>query len=237
MQSSTPLKTSLSWMTITYSGEFAVPLFDLIERFGALQRKIYQAIYSDYPFALDAAGVVTASGGSTPEKFLKFTLFRGNATIELTPTGLILDFQNLAVSDVEIVKRCIEKTLEAVRGTCIDANLRHEALNTSCTLDVVDGDAYEHLSFLLDANLKIAPAEVGAAELFPVFAVELANEAEFWRTTASIKVAPDRGALFVFARTEYAKDDAGGSLNHRVDQQYRIINALLTRIQVEVNPP
>ena len=234
MQTTTLLKTSLSGMAITYGGDFAVPLFDLNEHFGALQRKVYQAIRSDYPFALDAAGVVTAWGGSIQEKFLKFSLFRENATIELTPTHLILGFQNLAASDVEIVKRCIEKTLDVVLGTCADASLRQEAFNTSCTLDIVDGDAQEHLSLLLGANVKINPVEVGATELIPVFAVELANEEELWRTSANVKVEQNGKALFAFAGTEYSNGNARDLLSQRVDQQFRIINTLLTRIQVEV---
>ena len=223
-------------MTITYTGDFAVPLFDMNERFGALQTDIYQAIYSDYPFALNAADISTAWGGSIRERFLRFSLFGGNATIELTPVQLVLDFQNLGGSDVDVAKRCIEKTLEAVRETYADANMLHEALSTSCTLDVPDGNVREHLSFLSDANVGISPAEVGATELFPVFAVELANEHESWHSTATVKIAHDRQALFVFSRTEYAQDGAGGSIGHRIDQQYLLINALLMRIQVQVNP-
>lgn len=231
----TLLKTSLSWMTITYSGDFETPLFDLNERFGELQRKIYHAIYSQYPFALDAADMTTAWGASIREKFLRLTLFRGNATIELTPAQLVLDFQNLVVSDIKVVKQCIETTLEVVRRTCVDAGVRQEALYTSCTLNSVEGSAHAHLSSLMASNVGIDPSEVGATELLPVFAVELENGLESWRSTANVKLAQDREALFVFARTEYAQPNEGVSLGDRVDQQYRLISALLAKVHVQVN--
>ena len=227
------MKTVLSWMSITYQGRFAVPLFDLDERSSALQRQIYQAIHSRYSFALDAADTAVASGSSIRDKYLRFTLFRGNATIELTPTLLTMNFRNLIVQDIAVAKECIEATIEAMRETCSDANILNETISTSCSLNPIDGDAHTQLSVLMANNVGIEPSDVGATEKLPVLAVELENATQQWNASANVTVSRDRKELFAFAQTEYGQ--AGDrSLGDRIDQQYRIIAALLAKIQVQV---
>ena len=228
------MRASIAQRSMGYQGTFAIPLFDWTKQAGKLQRRIYEAIYSCYPYALDAADVNVSTGDSTHDPRLFLAMFSGNASIELTPAALELDFHNLNnETDIGVGKQCIDLTLRAVREVCADIVIPTETITTTFFLHPIHGDAMDHLAAVAAPNIGIDPAAVGATEQYPVIAVELGNPPEHWHAAANVTVSPQGTSLYVFCQTEYA-ENSDCSLDDYVDHQHCLVAALLSRIQVEV---
>lgn len=227
------MRASIAQRFMGYQGTFAIPLFDWAKQAGELQRRIYEAIYSCYPYALDAADVNVSTGDSARDPRLFLAMFSGNASIELTPAALELDFRNLNNdADFYIGKQCINLTLRAVREVCADVVISTETITTTFFLHPIHGGAMDHLAAVAAPNIGIDPSSVGATEQYPVIAVELGNPTEQWHATANVTVSHQGASLCVFCQTEYA-ENSDCSLDY-ADHQHRLIVALLSRIQVEV---
>lgn len=227
------MRASVAQRAMEYQGTFAIPLFDWAKQTGELQRRIYEAIYSCYPYALDATDVNVSTENSIHDTRLFLAMFGGNASIELTPVALELDFRNLNNdADFSIGKQCINLTLRAMHEVCADVVISTETITTTFFLHPIHGGAMDHLASVAAPNVGIDPSAVGATEQYPVIAVELGNPTEHWHATANVTVSHQGASLYVFCQTEYA-ENSDCSLDY-VDHQRCLIAALLSRIQVEV---
>ena len=98
------MKASFSEMNIEYRADFALPLFDVIPQAPKLQARIYAGVRKLYPYALNMDDIHVLTGGMQSDTGLRIKMFGGNASINLTPMQLAIDFSNLNADDVEICK-------------------------------------------------------------------------------------------------------------------------------------
>ncbi len=224
------MKATLGWMSIGYSTEFAVPLFDLVTKAPELQQRIYTGVRAEYPFALQTADMHVAPSGLQSETGLRITMFGGNASVNLTPVRAALEFSNLNAvkEDLDVCKKCIDLVTEALNKSCADVVIQTETITSSLRLEA-EGDAAGHLAAIAAANVRLNPGEFGATEDHPVVSIEISNSANKWRSSASVTV--NAGNFFVYCQTRY--DDRRSSVSDRIDAQLSLLDGVLTRVQVE----
>ncbi len=214
-------------MEIGYQADFAVPLFDVIPQAPKLQARIYAGVRNFYPYALDADDMYVSTGGMQSDTGLRIKMFGGNASVNLTPVRLAIDFSNLNENDVEICKKCIDLIAVALNETCTDVAMLNETISIFLKLGG-EGNAAEHLGKISAANVRVDPSQFGATEEYPVVAIELGNPVDRWRS--SIKVTADQDGFTIFCHHV----DSQKSVSDRIDAQYRLIGGILSRIQVEL---
>lgn len=223
------MKASFAGMELGYQADFDVPLFDLIPQAPELQARIYAGIRGLYPYALNADDMYVSTGGMQSDTGLRIKMFGGNASVNLTPVRLTIDFSNLNDNDVEICKQCIDLITAALNETCTNMVMRDETIGIFLKLSG-EGNAAEHLGRISAANVRVDPSHFGATEEHPVVAIDLGNPIDGWRTSTEITAEQDE--FTILCRTHYA----GGqkSIRDRIDAQYRLIDGILLRIQVEL---
>ena len=224
------MKATLGWMSIGYEAEFAVPLFDLITKAPELQQRIYSGVRALYPYALRTADMHISPSGLQSETGLRITMFGGNGSANLTPVRTVLEFSNLSAgTDLPICKKCIDLIAEALSKSCADVLIQTETIRSSLRLET-EGDAAGHLAGIAAANIRLNPVEFGATEDHPIVSIEISNAAQLWRSSANVTV--NAGEFVVFCHSRY--DDRRSSVGDRIDAQLRLLDGILTRIQVEL---
>lgn len=88
------MKASFAGMEIGYQADFDVPLFDVIPQAPKLQARIYAGVRGLYPYALNTDDIHVATGGMQSDTGLRIKMFGGNASVNLTPVRLAIDFSN-----------------------------------------------------------------------------------------------------------------------------------------------
>ena len=224
------MKASFAGMDIGYQADFAVPLFDMIPQAPELQARIYASVRDLYSYALNIDDMYVSTGGMQSNTGLRLKMFGGNASVDMTPGRLSIDFSNLNAKDVEICKKCIDLIAVALNETCANVDISAETLSIFLKLSG-EGDAAGHLGKISNTNVRVDPFQFGATEEHPVIAIELGNSVDKW--TSSAKVTADQDEFTIFCQSHY---DVGGqkSVSDRIDAQYRLIGGILSRIQVEV---
>lgn len=79
-------------MEIGYQADFDVPLFDVILQAPELQARIYAGVRAIYPYALNTDDMHVSTGGMQSDTGLRIKMFGGNASVNLTPVRLAIDF-------------------------------------------------------------------------------------------------------------------------------------------------
>ena len=223
------MKASFAGMDIGYQADFDVPLFDVIPQAPELQARIYAGVRKLYPYALNMDDIHVATNGMQSDTGLRIKMFGGNASINLTPMRLAIDFSNLNVNDVEVCKNCIDLITVALNQTCANVAIHGETISIFLKLSG-EGDAAGHLGKISAANVRIAPFQFGATEEYPVVAIDLGNPTDGWRS--STKVSADQNEFTIFCQSHYGSSQK--SVSDRIDAQYRLIGGVLSRIQVEL---
>lgn len=229
------MKASFAGMDIGYQADFDVPLFDLMPQAPELQARIYASVRGLYPYALNADDMYVSTGGMQSDTGLRIKMFGGNASVNLTPAHLTIDFSNLNANDVEICKECIDLITAALNETCTNVAMLNETISIFLKLSG-EGNATEHLGRIAAANVRVDPSQFGATEEHPVIAIDLGNPIAGWRT--STEITAEQNEFTIFCRTYYHYDVFGQksvfSLSDRIDAQYDLIDGILSRIQVEL---
>lgn len=223
------MKASFAGMEIGYQADFDVPLFDVIPQAPELQSRIYAGVRELYPYALNADDMHVSTGGMQSDTRLRIKMFGGNASVNLTPVRLAIDFSNLNANDVEICKQCIDLIAVILNETCSNVATLDETISIFLKLSG-EGDAAGHLGKISAANVRIAPFQFGATEEYPVVAIDLGNPVDRWR--ASTKVSADQDEFTIFCQSHHIGSQK--SVSDRIDAQYRLIGGILSRIQVEL---
>lgn len=216
-------------MGIRYQANFAVPLFNVIPQAPELQARIYAGVRECYPNALKTDDMHVATGGMQSDTGLRIKMFGGNASINLTPAQLVIDFSNLNATDVKICKKCIDLITVILNETCSNAAILSETCIVVLKLSG-EGDAAGHLGRISAENVRVDPFQFGATEDHPVVAIELGNPMAGWRS--STKVTADQDEFTILCENHY--DRSQKSVSDRIDAQYRLIDGILSRIQVEL---
>ena len=223
------MKASFAGMDIGYQVDFDVPLFDVIPQAPELQARIYAGVRESYPYALNMDDIHVATSGMQSDTGLRIKMFGGNASVNLTPMRLAIDFSNLNVNDVEICKNCIELITVALNQTCANVAILAETISIFLKLSG-EGDAAGHLGRISAENVRVDPFQFGATEEHPVVAIDLGNPPDGWRS--STKVSADQDEFTIFCQSHYGSSQK--SVSDRIDAQYRLIGGILSRIQVEL---
>lgn len=223
------MKASFAGMEIGYQADFDIPLFDMISQAPELQARIYASVRDRYPYALNTDDIHVATGGMQSDTGLRIKMFGGNASVNLTPVRLAIDFSNLNANDVEICKECIELITVALNQTCANVATLGEMISIFLKLSG-EGDAAGHLGKISAANVRVDPFQFGATEEHPVVAIDLGNPTDGWRS--STKVSADQDEFTIFCQSHYGSSQK--SVSDRIDAQYRLIGGILSRIQVEL---
>ena len=138
------MKASFAGMEIGYQADFDVPLFDVIPQAPELQARIYASVRDRYPYALNTDDIHVATGGMQSDTGLRIKMFGGNASVNLTPVRLAIDFSNLNANDVEICKDCIDLITVILNETCSNVAILGETISIFLKLSG-EGDAAGHL--------------------------------------------------------------------------------------------
>ena len=223
------MKASFAGMEIGYQADFDVPLFDVIPQASELQARIYAGVRESYPYALNMDDIHVATSGMQSDTGLRIKMFGGNASVNLTPVRLAIDFSNLNANDVEICKKCIDLITVALNETCAAVDVFDETISIFLKLNG-EGDAAGHLGEISAMNIRVDPSQFGATEEHPVVAIDLGNRANRWRS--STKVTADQDEFTIFCQSHHVGSQE--SVSDRIDAQYRLIGGILSRIQVEV---
>ena len=223
------MKASFAGMEIGYQADFDVPLFDVIPQAPELQARIYAGVRGLYPYALNTDDIHVATGGMQSDTGLRIKMFGGNASVNLTPMRLAIDFSNLNANDVEICKQCINLISVILKETCSNVAILGETISIFLKLSG-EGNVAEHLGKISAANVRIDPSQFGATEEHPVVAIDLGNPMDGWRS--STKVSADQDEFTIFCQSHYV--DSQKSVSDRIDAQYHLIGGILSRIQVEL---
>ena len=227
------MKTKIAWTNMAYQGSFSVPLFDWANQSPELQKCIYEMIGSTYNNALKVDDIYASAGSSMRYSGLGLSLFGGNASIDLTPKELKLEFRNMRRdSDLKIGQNCITLVIEAVRKVCPETVILNENLSVYIFMNPVDGDARSHLSKFAPANINIDLTEIGATEQSPSITLEIANSTEHWQANCNVGVLND-GSVFVFSRT-HCDRDGDGTIDVFLDRLYRLFRTMLVKTELEV---
>ena len=221
------MKASFSEMNIEYRADFALPLFDVIPQAPKLQARIYAGVRKLYPYALNMDDIHVLTGGMQSDTGLRIKMFGGNASINLTPMQLAIDFSNLNADDVEICKKCIDLITVALNETCADVAILNATISIFLKLRG-ESDAAGHLERISATNVRVDPSQFGATEEHPVVAIDLSNPMDGWKS--SIQVTADQDEFTIFCYHVGSQK----SVSDRIDAQYRLIGGILSRIQVEV---
>ena len=221
------MKASFAGMDIGYQADFALPLFDVIPQASKLQARIYAGVRELYPYALNMDDMHVLTGGMKSDTGLRIKMFGGNASVNLTPIQLSIDFSNLNVNDVEICKNCIELIAVALNETCSNVAILGETISVFLKLSG-EGDAAGHLGKISATNVRVEPSQFGATEEHPVVAIDLSNPMDGWKS--SIQVTADQDEFTIFCHHVGSQK----SVSDRIDAQYRLIGGILSRIQVEI---
>ncbi len=216
-------------MDIGYQADFDVPLFDVIPQAPKLQARIYASVRESYPYALNMDDIHIATSGMQSDTGLRIKMFGGNASVNLTPMRLAIDFSNLNVKDIEICKNCIELITVALLQTCANAAILDETISVLLKLSG-EGDATGHLGRISAASVRVDPCQFGATEEYPVVAIDLGNPTEGWRS--STKVSADQDEFTIVCQSHYGTSQK--PVSDRIDAQYRLLGGILSRIQVEL---
>ena len=220
------MKASFAGMDIGYQADFALPLFDVIPQASKLQARIYAGVRELYPYALNMDDMHVLTGGMQSDTGLRIKMFGGNASVNLTPMQLSIDFSNLNVNDVEICKSCIELITVILNETCDDVAIPNTTINIFLKLS--GEGAAGHLERVSAKNVRVNPSQFGATEEHPVVAIELGNPMDGWRS--SIQVTADQDEFTIFCHHVGNQK----SISDHIDAQYRLIDGILSRIQVEI---
>ena len=223
------MKASFAGMEIGYQADFDVPLFDVIPQAPELQARIYAGVRGLYPYALNIDDIHVSTGGMQSDTGLRIKMFGGNASVNLTPARLAIDFSNLNANDVEICKQCIDLITVILNETCSNAVILGEMISIFLKLSG-EGDAAGHLGRISAENVRVDPFQFGATEEHPVVAIDLGNPTDGWRS--STKVSADQDEFTIFCQSHYGSSQK--SVSDRIDAQYRLIGGILSRIQVEL---
>ena len=223
------MKASFVGMEIGYQADFDVPLFDVIPQAPELQARIYAGVRGLYPYALNTDDIHVSTGGMQSDTGLRIKMFGGNASVNLTPVRLAIDFSNLNANDVEICKECIDLITVILNETCSNVVILGEMISIFLKLSG-EGDAAGHLGRISAANIRVDPFQFGATEEHPVVAIDLGNPTDGWRSAT--KVSADQDEFTIFCQSHYGSSQK--SVSDRIDAQYRLIGGILSRIQVEL---
>ena len=223
------MKASFAGMDIGYQADFHVPLFDVIPQVPELQARIYASVRDLYPYALNTDDMHVSTGGTQSDTGLRIKMFGGNASVNLTPVRLAIDFSNLNANDVEICKQCIDLITVILNETCANVATLGETISIFLKLSG-EGDAAGHLGKISAANVRVDPFQFGATEEHPVVAIDLGNLMDGWRS--STKVTANQNEFTIFCQSQYVSSQK--SISDRIDAQYRLIDGILSRIQVEL---
>lgn len=224
------MKASLEWMSIAYQADFDVPLFDLAVRAPEFQRRMYQAIRSSYPYALNLTDMHFSTSGAQAETGLRIKMFRGNVSLDLTPERLMVNFSNINwQQDFEACKTSIDLVWRSLFQTWTDIAFLADSINISLALRA-DSIA-RHLEIVSANEFHVDLAQVGATERNPVVAIDLGNSEEGWRATINV-TAQTQDDLFMFCQTRYSIFNA--PLAERVSRQIRLVDLILDGIEVEL---
>lgn len=220
------MKASFAGMDIEYRADFALPLFDVIPQAPKLQALIYAGVKELYPYALNLDDMHVLSGGMQSDTGLRIKMFGGHASVNLTPMQLAIDFSNLNANDVEICKKCIDLIAVSLNETC-DVVILNATINILLKLKG-ESDAAGHLGKISATNVRVDPSQFGATEEHPVVAIDLSNPIDGWKS--SIQVTADQDEFTIFCHHVGSQK----SVSDRIDAQYRLIDGILSRIQVEI---
>ena len=220
------MKASFAGMDIGYQADFALPLFDVIPQAPKLQARIYAGVQELYPYALNMDDMHVLTGGMQSDTGLRINMFGGQASVNLTPMQLSIDFSNLNANDVDICKKCIELIAVILNKTC-DVVILNATINILLKLKG-ESDAAGHLGKISATNVRVDPSQFGATEEHPVVAIELGNPMDGWKS--SIQVTADQDEFTIFCHHVGSQK----SVSDRIDAQYRLIGGILSRIQVKI---
>lgn len=224
------MKASLEWMSIAYQADFDVPLFDLAVRAPEFQRRMYQAIRSSYPYALNLTGMHFSTSEVQAETGLRIKMFRGNGSLDLTPGHLAMDFSEIIRrEDFDTCKTCIDLAWRSLFQTWTDVAFLSDSISISLSLHA-EGMA-RHLETVSANEFHVDPTQIGATEKNPVVAIDLGNSREGWRATANVTVQT-QDDLFMFCQTRY--NIFNTPLAERVSRQIRLADLILDGIEVEL---
>lgn len=223
------MKASFAEMELGYQADFDVPLFDLMPQVPELQVRIYAGIREIYPHALNADDMYVSTGGMQSDTGLRFKMFGGKTSVNLTPAHLTIDFSNLVMSNIEICKQCIDLITVALNETCTNVVILYETISIFLKLSG-EGNAAEYLGRISAANVRVAPSQFGATEEHPVVAIDLGNSVDRWRS--SIKVTAEQEEFSIFCQSHHVGSQQ--SVRDRIDAQYGLIDGILSQIQVEL---
>ena len=224
------MKASLEWMSIAYQADFDVPLFDLAARSPEFQRSMYQAIRAYYPYALNLTDMHVSTNGIQAETGLRIKMFRGNASVNLTPGRLAMDFSDInRREDLDICKTCIDLVWRILFQTWTDIAALTDSIIVSFFLHA-DGAA-RHLEIVSANEFHVDPTLADATERNPVVAIDLGNSENGWRTTANVTVQT-QDDLFVFCQTRYSVFTT--PIAERVGKQLGLVDLILHGIEVEL---
>ena len=216
-------------MEIGYQADFDTPLFGVIPQMPELQARIYAGVRKLYPYALNTDDIYVATSGMQSDTGLRIKMFGGNASVNLTLVRLAMDFSNLNANDVEICKECIDLIRGILNETCSNVAIPGETISIFLKLSG-EGDAAGHLRKISARNVRVDPSRFGATEEHPVIAIDLGNPTGGWRS--STKVTADQDGFTIFCQSHYGSSQK--SVGDRIDAQYRLIDGILSRIQVEL---
>lgn len=223
------MKASFAEMELGYQADFDVPLFDLMPQAPELQVRIYAGIREIYPHALNADDMYVSTGGMQSDTGLRFKMFGGKTSVNLTPAHLTIDFSNLVMSNIEICKQCINLITVALNETCTNVAILYETISIFLKLRG-EGNAAEHLGRISAANVRVDPSQFGATEDHPVVAIDLGNSVDRWRS--SIKVTAEQEEFSIFCQSHHVGSQQ--LVRDRIDAQYGLVGGILSRIQVEL---
>ena len=224
------MKASLEWMSIAYQADFDVPLFDLAVRAPEFQRRMYQAIRSSYPYALNLTDMHFSTSGAQAETGLRIKMFRGNGSVNLTPGRLAMDFSEITRrEDFDTCKTCIDLVWRSLFQTWTDVAFFSDSISISLSMHA-DGIA-RHLETVSANEFHVDAAQAGATEKNPIVAIDLGNSEEGWRATANVTVQT-QDDLFMFCQTRYNKFNT--LLVDRVAKQIPLADLILDGIEVEL---
>lgn len=224
------MKASLEWMNITYQADLDVPLFDLAIRAPEFQQRMYQAIRAYYPYALNLTDMHVSTNGMQAETGLRIKMFRGNASVNLTPGRLAMDFSDInRREDFDTCKTCIDLVWRSLFQTWTDIAFLTDSISISISLHA-DGIA-RHLEVVSANEFYVDPTLFGATEKNPVVAIDLGNSENGWRATANVTVQTQND-LFLFSQTRYSVFTT--PLADRVSKQLVLIDLILQGIEVEL---
>lgn len=224
------MKASLEWMSIAYQADFDVPLFDLSARAPEFQRRMYQAIRAYYPYALNLTDMHVSTNGIQAETGLRIKMFRGNASVNLTPGRLAMDFSDInRQQDFDTCKTCIDLVGRSLFQTWTDIAFLTDSISVSFFLHA-DGAA-RHLEIVSANEFHVDSTLFGATERNPVVAIDLGNSENGWRAEANVTVQTQND-LFVFCKTRYSVFTT--PIADRVAKQLGLVDLILHGIEVEL---